>query len=183
MRALVLVLGVGEEHLLAQVDGQLPAIRRVRLLDIDDEEIDLIAVLAVELIEGGNLPPKGRSSIATEDKHDRFAGEALRKPDAVVAVVGFEMEVRGWGADLEGTGASDGPKPFEGNGHHDGHRQPGDDAGELFGRLAHDDEKSYSVEGVNSQKHGGPLEKSQIMLLIKDFPKIKEKNPYLKPLI
>ena len=37
--ALVLVFGVGEEHLLAQVDGQLPAIGGVRLLDVDDEEI------------------------------------------------------------------------------------------------------------------------------------------------
>ena len=128
-------------------------------------------------------PPKGRSSVAPEDEHDRFAGETLGKPDAVVAIIGFEMEVRGWGADLEGAGAGDGPEPFKGNGHHDGHRQAGDDAGELFGRLAHDDEKSHSVEGVKGQKDGEPFEKSQIELLIKDFPKIKEKNPYLKPLI
>ena len=39
VRTLVLVFGVGEEHLLAQVDGQLPAIGGVRLLDVDDEEI------------------------------------------------------------------------------------------------------------------------------------------------
>ena len=109
MGALVLIFGVGEEHFLAQVDGQLPAIGWVSFLDIDDEEIDLIAVLAVELIESGNLPPEGRSSIATEDEHDRFAGETLGKPDAVVAIIGFEMEVRGWGADLEGAGAGDGP--------------------------------------------------------------------------
>ena len=109
MRALVLVFGVGEEHFLAQIDWQLPAICRVRLLDIDDEEIDLIAVLAVELIEGGNLPPKGRSSIAPEDEHHGLAGETLGKPDAVVAIVGFEVEVRGGGADLEGAGAGDGP--------------------------------------------------------------------------
>ena len=183
VRTLVLVFGVGEEHLLAQIDGQLPAVSGVRLLDIDDEKIDLVAVLAVELIEGGNLPPEGWSSVATEDQYHGLARQTIRKPDAVVAVVGFEMEVRGWGADLEGAGASDGPKPFEGDGHHDGHRQSGDDAGELFGRLAHDDEKSHSVDGVKGQKDGGPFEKSQIELLIKDFPKIKEKNPYLKPLI
>ena len=33
VRTLVLVFGVGEKHLLAQVDGQLPAVCRVRLLD------------------------------------------------------------------------------------------------------------------------------------------------------
>ena len=107
--ALVLVFGVGEEHFLAQVDGQLPAIGGVSLLDIDDKKIDLIAVLAVELIEGGNLPPKGRSSIAPEDEHHGLAGETLGKPDAVVAIIGFEVEVRGGGADLEGAGAGDGP--------------------------------------------------------------------------
>ena len=109
MGALVLVFGVGEEHFLAQVDGQLPAIGGVSLLDIDDKKIDLIAVLAVDLIEGGNLPPKGRSSIAPEDEHHGLAGETLGKPDAVAAVVGFEVEVRGGGADLEGAGAGDGP--------------------------------------------------------------------------
>ena len=148
MRTLIFVFGVGEEHLLAQVDGELPAVSGVSLLDVDDEEIDLIAVLAVELVESGNLPPEGRSSVATEDEHHGLAGESIGKPDAVVAVVGFEMEIGGGGTDLEGASAGDGPETFEGNGHHDGHRQAGDDAGEFFRSLTHDDEKSYSVEGV-----------------------------------
>ena len=95
VRALILVFGVGEEHFLAQVNGQLPAIRRVSFLDVDDKEIDLIAVLAVELIEGGNLPPEGRSSVAPEDEHHGLAGETLGKPDAIMAIVGFEVEIRG----------------------------------------------------------------------------------------
>ena len=148
MRTLIFVFGVGEEHLLAQVDGELPAVSGVSLLDVDDEEIDLIAVLAVELVERGNLPPEGRSCVATEDEHHGLAGESSGKPDAVVAVVGFEMEIGGGGTDLEGASAGDGPETFEGNGHHDGHRQAGDDAGEFLRSLTHDDEKSYSVEGV-----------------------------------
>jgi hypothetical protein len=44
----------------------------VRLDDVDDQERDLLVVLVIELVEGGNLPPKGRSSVAAEDKHDRL---------------------------------------------------------------------------------------------------------------
>jgi hypothetical protein len=44
----------------------------VGFADVDDVESDLILVLIVESVESGNLPPKGRSSIAPEDEHDRF---------------------------------------------------------------------------------------------------------------
>ena len=149
MRTLVFVFGVGEEHLLAQVDGELPAVSGVSLLDVDDEEIDLIAVLAVELVESGNLPPEGRSSVAAEHQHDGLAGESIGKPDAAVAVVSFEMEIGGGGTDLERASAGDGPEAFEGNGHHDGHWQASNDTGELFRGLTHDDEKSHSIERVD----------------------------------
>ena len=40
--------------------------------DVHHEEINLALVLIVKLIEGGNLPPEGRSGIAAEHKHDRL---------------------------------------------------------------------------------------------------------------
>ena len=40
----------------------------MRLGDVDNQEVDFVPVLFVELIEGGNLPPKGRSSVAAKDK-------------------------------------------------------------------------------------------------------------------
>jgi hypothetical protein len=42
----------------------------MRLGDVDDEEADLVRILIVELVEGGNLPPKGRSGVAAEDEND-----------------------------------------------------------------------------------------------------------------
>ena len=38
--------------------------------DIDHQELDAIAEFVVELVEGGNLPPEGRSGITAEDQHD-----------------------------------------------------------------------------------------------------------------
>ena len=107
--ALVLGFGIGEEHLLSQVDGQLPAVSGVSLLDVDDEEIDLIAVPAVELIESGNLPPEGRSSITAEDQHHRLTRQTPGKPDASPAIIRFKVKVRSMSADPQRTGPGDAP--------------------------------------------------------------------------
>ena len=62
-------LGIGEQHVLANVDRHLPGIARVRLTNVDDEKRDAIFVLVVQTVERGNLPAKGRSSVAAEDQH------------------------------------------------------------------------------------------------------------------
>lgn len=109
MRTLVLVLRIGKKHLLAHVDGQLPAIGGMGLLDVDDEEIDAVTILAVERIEGGNLPPERRSSIAPEDQHDGLGGQPILEPHATLAVVGFEGEFRGFGTHRDRPAARDRP--------------------------------------------------------------------------
>jgi hypothetical protein len=38
--------------------------------NVDGQEGDVFAVLLVELIQGRNLLPEGRSSVASEDQHD-----------------------------------------------------------------------------------------------------------------
>jgi hypothetical protein len=40
----------------------------MRFLDIDDVEGNAVPVVIVEPVEGGNLPPKGWSRIASEDQ-------------------------------------------------------------------------------------------------------------------
>ena len=48
----------------------------MRLEDVDGVERDLIFVLIVELVEGRNLPPEGRSGVAAKDEDDwLFAAE------------------------------------------------------------------------------------------------------------
>jgi hypothetical protein len=42
----------------------------VRLGDVNHQECDLPSILLIELIEGRNLPPKRRSSVASENQDD-----------------------------------------------------------------------------------------------------------------
>ena len=69
-RALVFAVGTGEDHFLFYVAFHLPDVARVRLGNVDHEECDLVAVLFVEFVEGGNLPPERRSSVASEHEDD-----------------------------------------------------------------------------------------------------------------
>ena len=41
----------------------------MRFHDVNRKEANLVLVLIVELVEGGNLPPKWRSGITPEDEH------------------------------------------------------------------------------------------------------------------
>jgi hypothetical protein len=50
----------------------LPHIGGMRLKDIYSVESDLVAVLLGQFVQGGNLPPKGRSRVAAEDQDDRL---------------------------------------------------------------------------------------------------------------
>jgi hypothetical protein len=70
--ALLLIAGTPEEHLVTNIALHLPDVGRVRFENIDGIKIDLVLVLLGELIQGGNLPPKGRSSVTAKDQHDWF---------------------------------------------------------------------------------------------------------------
>ena len=41
--------------------------------DVNNQEGDLLAVLFVKPVEGGNLPSERRSGIASKDQHDRLS--------------------------------------------------------------------------------------------------------------
>ena len=61
----------------------------MRFKNVDHEERDFAVVVVIELVEGGNLPPEGRSSVAAEDQDDgRASGE-----DGELHAIGFvELE-------------------------------------------------------------------------------------------
>lgn len=90
--ALGVGLRVGVNDALPLVDGELPAIARMRFLDVDDEELGAIFVLAVEIVEGGNLPPERRSSVAAEDEDDGAPGEVAQFHAAGLVMPG-EIEI------------------------------------------------------------------------------------------
>ena len=70
--ALNFILWTAEEDVIAHVRLHLPHISGMRFKNVDSVEVDLAAILLSELIQGGNLPPKWRSGVASEYQHDRF---------------------------------------------------------------------------------------------------------------
>jgi hypothetical protein len=45
----------------------------MRFCDVHNQKADLALVLIVELVEGGNLPPEGWSSVTAENHHYRLS--------------------------------------------------------------------------------------------------------------
>jgi hypothetical protein len=66
VRAIFLVFWASEDNLIFDVVSHLPDITCISFGDVDGQKRDAIFVLLVELIEGGNLPPKRRSSVTAE---------------------------------------------------------------------------------------------------------------------
>jgi len=69
---LVFILRTGEDDLIPDVALHLPDITRMSLGDVYGQKGYTTLVLPVELVEGGNLPPKGRSSVTAKNEHDRL---------------------------------------------------------------------------------------------------------------
>lgn len=70
-KALLLVTRASKEHLVTHIALHLPNVSGMRLEDVDGVKVYLTLVLLRQLVQGGNLPPKRGSSIASKDQHDR----------------------------------------------------------------------------------------------------------------
>jgi hypothetical protein len=112
----------------------------MRLGDVDNQEVDFVPVLFVELIEGGNLPPKGRSSVAAKDKDygSALCGE-VGEPNGVGVAEFRQREIRSRIANTQFSRPRMRPERFEGK------RQKRHGSWEFrhetskgFGRLPHD---------------------------------------------
>ena len=68
-------LRTGEDHAVLDVALHLPDVVGVGFGDVDDDKLNLTAILVVKLVQGRNLPPERRSGVAPKDQHD---GPALR---------------------------------------------------------------------------------------------------------
>ena len=73
------VFGAAEENVIADIRLHLPYIGWMRLKNVHGVEADLIVVLFSQLVQGGNLPPKGWSCVAAEDQNDRPVGPERRQ--------------------------------------------------------------------------------------------------------
>jgi hypothetical protein len=111
---LLFISWAGKNDLVLYIALHLPHVAGVSLQDVDHQEGDLAVVLVCELVESGNLPPEGRSSVAAENENDRFLGGESRELDAVGFV---ELEQREVGSGITGAefaGAGVSPESLEG---------------------------------------------------------------------
>ena len=64
-----LVLWTSKKNLIANVTLHLPYVGGVRFKNVYSVKVHFAFVLLRQIVQGGNLPPKGWSSIAAEDQH------------------------------------------------------------------------------------------------------------------
>src|SRR5207244_4499583 len=77
----------------AVVGGHSPTFSRMRLADVDREELDVVAVALVDFFQDPKLGSVGSSGKAAEDQHHRFSGLELRQLHFALAVLRAQPEV------------------------------------------------------------------------------------------
>ena len=69
----------GKYNFVLYIAFHLPDVAGVRFSDVDDQECDPVSELLVEVVEGRNLPPEGRSGIASKHQHHRAILRSQRR--------------------------------------------------------------------------------------------------------
>jgi len=128
----------------------------VRLADVNDVERRAIFVLLVEFVEGGNLPPEGRSGVAAEDEDDRLLAAHGRQLKMALVIGAFEREIRSGVANSERPFARVHPEWLQRKHEERDVREVAHCAREKVRPLAHGEVKSAGRGGVeNDQDNGG----------------------------
>jgi hypothetical protein len=139
-------------HAIPDIRSKLPKVRRMRFLYIHDMKCDAIPIRIVELVESGNLPPKGWSSVAAKHQYDwtlpKLGGE-LHNPTPVER---RQREVRSSVSNPHIASARRHPKRLKRKNHHGRHRELRHDQAKCFGWLAHRGVQTCDYEAIN-QRH------------------------------
>ena len=67
---LLLVAGTSKQNVISDVTLHLPDVGGMSFKDVDGVKVYLAFILIGQFVQGGNLPPKGRSRIAAEDENN-----------------------------------------------------------------------------------------------------------------
>lgn len=105
--------------------------------NVDGVEVNLALVLLGQFIEGGNLPSKGRSSKAAEDKNSRLVAPKGCQPHGSFRVECLDGEIGRGFANLKGTFTCVCPHRLKRKEKVRRHRHSCHDMPEDFGWLAH----------------------------------------------
>ena len=130
--------GAGKDDLILDVALHLPDVAGMGFEDVDHEEGDFAVVVVVELVQGRNLPPEGRSRVAAKHQYDGLLRGQGRKLYSGGLVELEQVEVGGGVAEPQFSGARVGPCGLKGKQEKGGRaRHVRHDAGEFLGRLLH----------------------------------------------
>lgn len=110
---LILATRTAKEHLVFDIALHFPHVCRVSFKDIDGVKTNLAFVLLRQFVQGGNLPPKGRSSVAAEHQDDRLLRPKRCQLHRFFGVQRLDHDVGCLVAYLEATLAGSGPHCFE----------------------------------------------------------------------
>ena len=88
IRAVVKAARTGEDNVILHVTLHLPDVAGVCFQDVHGVERDVVAILLVQLVEGGNLPPEGRSGVTAENEHHRLLAAEGGKAHVTALILG-----------------------------------------------------------------------------------------------
>jgi hypothetical protein len=142
----------GEDDIVLNIALHLPDVAGVRLSDVHHQERDLLSILLVELVEGRNLPPKRRSSVASKYEHHRLALRSKRRQLHLRTLIQLrQSKVRRGISDLQFAGAGAHPQRLEREYEEcDWTRYSSHDPGKGLRRLPHD--RIQCAAGENPQQ-------------------------------
>jgi hypothetical protein len=111
----------------------------MRFRNVDNQKRDLISVLPVELVEGGNLPPEGRSGVTSEYENHWSPLRGKRREPYLRTFVDFhQRKVGGEIANLQAAGTGLRPQSFKWKDDKcDRSRYPGHEPSKRLGWLTH----------------------------------------------
>lgn len=84
MLPFLVALVLTKENPFGNIAVGLPSIRRVGLLDVNNEKLNLVSELVADLFDSPKLGAERRSSIAAENQCYRPFSPEARKPDPLV---------------------------------------------------------------------------------------------------
>lgn len=87
-------------HALIHIRLHLPFILRMRLADVDREEIGAILVIVVHLHQVADLAAEGRSGVAAENQNHRARAHAVVKAEGFLAIERVDLEIGSGIADM-----------------------------------------------------------------------------------
>jgi len=105
--------------------------------DVDNQKPDFSLVLIVKFVEGRNLPPEWRSSVAAKNHHYGLSFVQLRQPDGSRFVQFCERKVWGGVAHMNCARAGSCPQRFKRDDQEDFPRHVGHYASKIFRRTVH----------------------------------------------